>query len=158
MRALFTLRRREHCRTIEGMECVCEHYSRCVGAHIAALLEAWNVCEHYSRCDIARTAALLRAWNVCAIIIHDEFHVASSRTPQHCCRGSANDRDEDEDGGAGTIICIKSHHVQHGLRGGRAAETGAGRLCSIKFTLGLLTCGRLKSDVCTKFALRILRM
>jgi hypothetical protein len=38
--ALFTLRRRAHCHTIEGMECVCEHYSRCVVARTAAPLGA----------------------------------------------------------------------------------------------------------------------
>ena len=57
VRALSTLRR-AHRRTIKGMECVCEHYSRCV---------------------VARTAASLGAWNVCASIIH----VASSRAPPH---------------------------------------------------------------------------
>jgi hypothetical protein len=34
--AIVTLLRRAHCRTIEGMECVCEHYSRCVVARTAA--------------------------------------------------------------------------------------------------------------------------
>jgi hypothetical protein len=42
VRALSTLRR-AHRRTIKGMECVCEHYSRCVVARTAASLGAWNV-------------------------------------------------------------------------------------------------------------------
>ncbi len=78
VRALFTLRR-AHRRTIKGMECVCEHYSRCVVARTAAPLGAWNVCEHYSRCVVARSAASLGAWKVCACIIH----AASSRAPPH---------------------------------------------------------------------------
>ena len=86
VRALSTLRR-AHRRTIKSMECVCEHYSRCVVARTAS--HHWGhgmcvralftlrrrahcrtigsmecVCEHYSRCVIARTAALLGAWNV----------------------------------------------------------------------------------------------
>ncbi len=109
MLALFTVCRRAHCSTIGGMECVCEHYSRCVIACTAAPLRVWNVsaniihvvssrapqhylghgmcvCEHHSRCDVARTAALLM--EMCARALCRKFYSSGVELDQKFTQSS----------------------------------------------------------------------